>query len=553
VPGPSPGPEVGRLRCEAARPFGMIVWVADFGRADGSDRELSVAFVRGRWLAAGAVVVAAVAVAIALAVRPGASGSGSAPVLFRLSAAPLGGNVAPWDGVYTGSGAAVLQPLLSAAGIRQLRYGGGSYADYYDWQANANLGNCLPDNTRASFTSGCASTDPLDFGQFSRQARAIGAESFVTVNYGSGTPALAAAWVRAARTSGRQVALWEVGNETYGCYEVDNELAGAPVHYQGYRPAVASAAGQYQTCPQTTEGPAAGTQTLATSYAANALRFLRAMRQADPSAVIGVPWAFGDSVAGAAVPDNGEWNSTVLGTDGADIGFVDAHYYPFSFAGSAGGSNPSDAQLLQALRAIPSLESSIRAGLAAHAPRAGVVIGETAPSSQPTTTVCTPAGAVFAAGDALSWLAAGARSVDWWDVNNYGNTGSSCAKPDFGLFSSGATPVPYTSYYGYLLAAKLAVPGARLGFLATSDPAEVLAYQSVLPGGGHAVAFLNLDPGGAHTVTFAAPSGLTGTLHSLTYSAGTQNADQSQIVTGTTTASPTVTLPAESVTVLSTR
>ena len=54
------------------------------------------------------------------------------------------------------------------------------------------------------------------------------------------------------------------------------------------------------------------------------------MKQADPAARIGVPWAFGSDVAGASVPDNTEWNDTVLGQDGRYVSFVDAHYYPFS-------------------------------------------------------------------------------------------------------------------------------------------------------------------------------------------------------------------------------
>ena len=66
------------------------------------------------------------------------------------------------------------------------------------------------------------------------------------------------------------------------------------------------------TCPQVTEGDAAGTQTLATSYADNARQFLTAMKKADPAAQIGVPWAFGSDVPGASVPDNAEWNNTVL-------------------------------------------------------------------------------------------------------------------------------------------------------------------------------------------------------------------------------------------------
>ena len=57
------------------------------------------------------------------------------------------------------------------------------------------------------------------------------------MNYGSGTPAEAAAWVsHSLSTPGDGVALWEVGNENYGCWEVNNWLAQAPEHFQGYKP-----------------------------------------------------------------------------------------------------------------------------------------------------------------------------------------------------------------------------------------------------------------------------------------------------------------------------
>ena len=173
-----------------------------------------------------------------------------------------------------------------------------------------------------------------------------------------------------------------------------------------------------------------------TSYAANAQRFMRAMKAADPAAKIGVPWAFGSSVQGASVPDNPAWNNTVLDAVGKYAGFVDAHYYPFTFSGGTGGGNPSDEQVLTALRQIPALFGGIRDELAARAPGASVVVGETAVSNSATTTACTPVGALFAAGDVLSWLAAGAESVDWWDLNNYGNTTSGCVKPDYGFFTS---------------------------------------------------------------------------------------------------------------------
>ena len=516
---------------------------------------------RGRVLYAIAAALAAVAAAIGIflaASGPGGNGTtaarpATAPV--RLSGAPLGLNVAPWDYVYAarttaGGGVDVMQPMLKSAGIGQLRYGGGSYADYYDWRTNRNIGKCLPGDATASFTARCASTDSLGFGQFSRQAKSIGADSLVTVNYGSGTPAQAAAWVAAAaRTPGQGVALWEVGNETYGCWEVNNELARPPASYRGYKPGVSGTSNP--TCPQATEGAAAGTRTLATSYAANARRFMRAMKAADPAAKIGVPWAFGSSVPGASVPDNPAWNDTVLGADGKYVGFVDAHYYPFTFSGGTGGGNPGDGQVLAALRQIPALFGGIRDELAARAPGASVVVGETAVSNSVTTTACTPVGALFAAGDALSWLAAGAESVDWWDLNNYGNTTSGCVKPDYGFFTSSSPPAVETPYYGYLLASVLAQPHAALGMLATSDPADVLAFQSALPDGRHAVAFININTQSARTVILQPAGTLSGTLRTWSYGAGTP-----KVVTGTAAAASVasgVSLPAESMTVLETQ
>jgi hypothetical protein len=115
-----------------------------------------VAFLAGRGRAlyaiAGAVVAAAAAIGIFLAVSgPGGNGTATArpaaaPV--RLSGAPLGLNVAPWDYVYAartsaGGGLEVMQPMLRAAGIGQFRYGG-SYAEYYDWRTNKNIGTSNP-------------------------------------------------------------------------------------------------------------------------------------------------------------------------------------------------------------------------------------------------------------------------------------------------------------------------------------------------------------------------------------------------------------------------
>jgi hypothetical protein len=504
-------------------------------------------------------------VAVLMAVAPATAASAGSRLgsqFHPVSPLALGLNTAPWDYIYAADtsadgGVNTIQPLLEAAGIGLLRYGGGSYADYYDWQTNSNIQNCLPDDPTASFvvtSTGCATTDSLGFDQFSGQAKAVGAQSFVTVNYGSGTPAEAAAWVTHSETTpGDSVALWEVGNENYGCWEVNNWLAQPPENYQGYTPntyTTVNGVFENPTCPQVTQGNAAGTQTLATSYAVNALPFLRAMKAAGPAARIGVPWAFGSAVTGAAVPDSQEWNDTVLGRDGRYVSFVDAHYYPFSFGGATGGSNPTDQQVLQSLMAVPGLYRQIRGELDAYDPRAAVVVGESGVSNNETTTVCTPAGALFAAGDVLSWLAAGARSVSWWDMNNYGNTGATCANPDYGMFTSGSPPVPETPYYGYVLASMLAQPHALLASMPTSDPADVLAYRSLLPDGRTAVAFINTSTSAPETVRYHPVVPLAGQLSTWTYSAGDQNATNSVIVQGTTTASPSVTVPAESMVIL---
>ena len=169
----------------------------------------------------------------------------------------LGLNTAAWDGQYTGSGVATINGFLTQAHLGLLRYPGGSWADEYDRSQNTDIATgCLnPGGSNA-----CPESDSINFDTFAQDAAQAGAATFVTVNYGSGTPALAAAWVGHARTNpGEQVALWEVGNESYGCWEVNNWLTGYPAYVsRGTNPTAS-------VCPDT--------QTMANSYAANALPF----------------------------------------------------------------------------------------------------------------------------------------------------------------------------------------------------------------------------------------------------------------------------------------
>jgi alpha-L-arabinofuranosidase len=110
-----------------------------------------------------------------------------------------GVNTATWSGNFTGSPQTALG-FLEEMGITTLRWPGGSTSDDYDW-----------------------ASDPAGNAAFRNVATNLpGAQVFITVNYGSGTPAEAAAWVLAAnKTNNCGFKYWEVGNECYGTWEND--------------------------------------------------------------------------------------------------------------------------------------------------------------------------------------------------------------------------------------------------------------------------------------------------------------------------------------------
>ena len=440
----------------------------------------------------------------------------------------LGVNVAAWDGVYRGptATATAIDAGLRAAGVGLLRYPGGSWADEYDWSTNTDTSTCAP---TAAATTACSSPDPLGFDTFSSQARGLGASALVTVNYGSGTPALAASWVAHATATRAGVAWWEVGNESYSCYETNTHLAEPPTDVQGYRP-------DSSVCPSTA--------LMAKSYAAHAPPYLQAMRKADPAAVLGVPWAFTSSEAsGAAVADAAMWDRVVLRATGPDIGFVDAHWYPFDQIAGL-----SDQAILASVHRIPAAAARIRASLRAHAPRAAFVVGETNISERLTTLDFAPVSALFAAATTLEWLAQGAGSVVWWDLNNYGSP----AGGDYGLVSSGSPEVqapgtPFPPYYGVQLASMLTTTGSRLSTLATGS-ASVVGFRSDQHGHRN---LLLVNSGGADTVTVLPSWFRRGSAVATAFYSAATAGGADPIVHATVTAGHRLSLPAESIVVLS--
>src|SRR5260370_27488366 len=102
--------------------------------------------------------------------------------LGTVPAHAIGLNTAVYDGYMNDT---AIAPLLKAAGVGALRYPGGSYSDIYNWQTQtAAGGGYVAPNT--------------SFANFMTTADAAAAQPVITVNYGTGTPSLAAAWVQAA-------------------------------------------------------------------------------------------------------------------------------------------------------------------------------------------------------------------------------------------------------------------------------------------------------------------------------------------------------------------
>jgi len=121
---------------------------------------------------------------------------------------------------------------------------------------------------------------------------------------------------------------------------------------------------------------------MATSYAANVVPYLQAMKKANPATKIGVPWAFnGAQAAGAGVKNASLWNAKVLRATKADVSFVDAHWYPFDQVAGV-----TDQQIVLSTRRIPAGggRESVST-LHREAPGVAFLVGETNISERLTT------------------------------------------------------------------------------------------------------------------------------------------------------------------------
>ena len=444
--------------------------------------------------------------------EPGAAASVTVNVanaLGKLSPIAFGVNTAVWDGNLLD---AQVPGLLSATGAKVLRYPGGSTSDVYHWQSNTTVPNqsfANPNNT---------------FDAFMGVAQAAGAQTMITVNYGSGTPQEAANWVQYANKGGAGytgpvptyaggsstghtygVKYWEIGNEIYG-----NSTYGGNWEYDTNAP-----------------GPQA--------YGTNVVAYSQAMKAVDPSIQIGVvltaPGNWPDSQTSATSPQ--PWNNTILPIACSSIDFVVVHWYPQGPTGESdsallGAAENGESTSVSFTPSISSMISTLRSELnqycGAHASEVQIMVTETNsvsfnPGKQTTGLV----NALYLDDDYMTWLENGVANVDWWTTHNgaVGGTNDSSSLygttqfGDYGLLSNGsctsatvcepAVNTPFPAYYGLQMLSHLGKAGDTM--ISASSGNSLVGVHVVRQANGHlAILLINKDP----TTTFDVTLSLSG-------------------------------------------
>ena len=221
--------------------------------------------------------------------------------------------------------------LTREIGPTVIRYPGGNFASDYHWEEGTGPKEVRP----VHYDRAWHVEDPNLVGtdEFLEFCRAVGAEPYLVVNDGSGTPDEAARWVeycngspatamgRRRAANGRAepygVRYWGVGNEAWGEWQVGH--------------------------------------TDARGYAERAAAFISAMRAVDPTIAI---VAVGREELEGDPRNAAEWNSTVLEALGDRIDYLSFHVYQPSEEGYRPFYDPQ--QLYEAIIAAPlSVEDAI--------------------------------------------------------------------------------------------------------------------------------------------------------------------------------------------------
>lgn len=382
----------------------------------------------------------------------------------------FGLNTATWDGEL---GNSQTFPLVEAAGIEALRWPGGSTSDAYHWYDDIS-GNETFINLVTNLEAG--------------------SNSFVTVNYGSGTSNEAAAWVKYLNiTNGCHIGNWEVGNECYGTWETDDN--------------------------NTPHDPY--------TYATRAAGYITLMKAADPTIKVGVVVVPGEDSDPntnneyATNPVTGRihqgWTPVMFNTLsnlGVMPDFVIYHYYPqYTATGNAWEPNSpdSDPLLLQVAdtpsanwtdwkSAAANLRQQITDYLGPQGTNIQICVTENNSDSgamgrQSTSIV----NALYLADSLSQLMKTEINSYLWWDMNNGSDTTGDFDPTLYGWRTNGdygvlnGSDLPYPTYYAEKLMQSFVRPGDTI-LNASSDYKALAAYAARKADGALAVLVINKTP-----------------------------------------------------------
>jgi hypothetical protein len=387
----------------------------------------------------------------------------------------FGLNTAVWNTYTTTYGDSQVVALMQATNTGALRYPGGSTADTFHWQTNM-----------------AGTTDYTSFGttfdDFAAYAKGLNSQVFITVNYGSGTPAEAAAWVQYSNvTKGYGFKYWEIGNECYGSWETDDN-----------KPANDSV-----------------------EYGTRAAQYYQAMKAVDPTIKIGVVASPGeDDYENALDPGvlntrtntkHYGWTPQVLATMqalGVTPDFVIYHRY------EQGPSGENDAVLLQAA-AVGSLTSnpiypwstevaSMRQQLSDYLPGTGANVEidcteNNSVSTEPGKQSVSIVNGLYMADSVGSALQTELNALVWWDTFNGQETDGNMSSTlygwrmygDYGIMNAGGETYP--TYYIHKLLGNFAHGGDSV-VKASSSSTLLSVYAAKRQNGSLTLLVINKDP-----------------------------------------------------------
>lgn len=432
----------------------------------------------------------------------------------------FGVNLAIWDGNYDPPNHTTTAALLNEMGCLTVRMPGGSLSDEYHWSSNTTLSNTWQWQT--------------SFPEFMRVATNANAQAFVTVNYGSGSPQEAAAWVAYANgdaslfgmpnditigvdsggrdwrtvgywarlrtltaasnpdnqfdflAMGRSAPLsiknWEIGNECYGTWERDNN---ANPHH-------------------------------AYTYAVRATNYLALMKAVDPAIKVGLVAVPGESAYANGYPDHPAWNPrtsqtnygwtpvllTTLKNLGVTPDFLVHHHYPqWTDPNNVAQSPVNDTSLLQSTGNWASDAANLRQHITDYLGPAGtnielVVTENNSDAGQQGRQSTSLVNGLYYADSLGQLLKTEFKGFVWWDLrngtDNNGFFGSQLygwrTYGDLGMVNGLNTRHP--TFYAAKLMQWFARPGDKI-LAATSDYGWLSAHAARRTDGSIALLVLN--------------------------------------------------------------